>query len=195
VKTKKLSKQNGEPIMKKTIITSLVAIATLGFSGASFAVNGGQTSCPPPIQQDPCCPDITLNLDDHSTDSSINADCKGPAAGNDIGQVAYDAPAVGNDYNYNEVIATATATQNGQAHLFNNLSTSGAFGVASGVSSCCDPCAAGAAGAASADYASVGNVTIGDVSVDLSNVASAVAVGGNYTYQPSYDGANMSTNK
>jgi hypothetical protein len=41
LKHTKLSKPMGDFIMKKTIVTSLVALAALGFSGTSFAGNGG----------------------------------------------------------------------------------------------------------------------------------------------------------
>lgn len=178
--------------MKKTIITSLVALAALGFSGTSFAQ-------PPQHNEDPAGinvidNEVDLDFDLDLKDESVNADHEGPAAGDDIGQVAYDAPAVGNDMI--RISAEATAIQKGDAILFPDLKSidTGSVEVESGLASVSPqhhgPQPEGVPGSASADNATTGNVSFGDITVDLSNVASAIAIGGGGSYSPTTETTN-----
>jgi hypothetical protein len=186
-----------EQIMKKSMIAALVAVAAFGFSGTSFAAPM------PPMGSGLSIGDIAVALTDIDTtvdasvDSSINAADSAPAAGGAIGQVAYDAPAVGGDMI--DISAIATAIQLGDvASQYPTLAsvTSGAVDAngAAGGNAASEPGVAGifgypAVAAAGGDGgnamvmgASTGAVSIGDINIDLSNSATALAVGGSYNY-------------
>ncbi len=209
--------------MKKTIITTLVAVAALGFSGTSFAgpggPGGGSSSSSSGLID---IGDVSLDLSrtiSNTTNTTINktenewgveADFKAPAAGGNIGQVAYDAPAVGGDLI--DVSARAIAIQRGEVDpVYADLAFMGSGGVLAGSGDAAagfaaslaasgsvgvDHALAGAtaagslAGAAGGDSGYVsftgittGAVSTGAVTIDLSNNATALAIGGgSYNY-------------
>jgi len=213
--------------MKKTIITSLVAVAALGFSGTSFAGSSSSSGFLGEVSLD-LSKDVDINkttditktitntLDITKTDNSINADFKAPAAGGNIGQVAYEAPAVGGDMY--TVVAKAVAIQNGhvdsvypelelvtsggliagsgtgqaaaaaQAAAGNAAAQAASSSIGGASSAAGDAAAAAQAAAAggTSGYVSqsgitTGAVSLGNVSIDLSNAATSLAVGGNYS--------------
>ena len=99
-----------ELIMKKTIITSLVAVATLGFSGTSFAGNGG--ICGGAADMPPaCCDDLDATIRATVTttteDNSTTVDVKTGDILTAIAESEAPAYAVKGDL----AIATATAAQ------------------------------------------------------------------------------------
>ncbi|AOS83911.1 hypothetical protein BIU88_06960 [Chlorobaculum limnaeum] len=196
----------GDLIMKKTIITAMVAVSALGFSGTSFAV-GAAAAAPDLFSNNDIELDVSLinetndfNVDvDKSVDidvdkrvrfdSSINADDDAPAAGGNL-QVAYDAPAVGGDMI--DVSSVAFALQLGDAEsTYADLDFMGSGGVIAGsgpAAAAADASPLGGAAAAGGDSGNVnitatsGAITTGAVDINLSNTATALGVGGSYNY-------------
>jgi hypothetical protein len=196
----------GDFIMKKTFITALVAVSAFGFSGTSFA-GGAAAAAPDLFSNNDLDVDFssktesntfnsTLNNsftstvdDSFSVDNSINADEDAPAAGGNL-QVAYDAPAVGGDMI--TVNASAIAIQLGDvASTYPELALLASGGVIAGSgagAAAADASPLGGAAAAGGDSGNVtvtsttGAVSTGAVTIDLSNSATALAVGGNYNY-------------
>ncbi|MBM3421766.1 MAG: hypothetical protein FJY09_00730 [Chlorobi bacterium] len=222
VKTQNSLKNNmGESIMKKTMITALVAVAAIGFSSTSFARGGSSSSSSGLIDIE----DVSVGVDASKTitktttvdiNKTINkwgveADFKAPAAGGNIGPVAYEAPAVAGDLI--EISAKAIAIQRGEvAPVYADLAFMGsggamarsgeaaaaasaaasassdaaaAAGLAASSAAAADAAAAGAAAGGDSGYVSFSGITTGAVStgavtIDLSNAATALAVGGSY---------------
>jgi hypothetical protein len=195
----------GDLIMKKTIITAIVAVSAFGFSGTSFA-GGAAAAAPDLLSNNDLNVDFssssvsntfssTLNNsftsevdEEFSVDTSINAEEDGPAAGGNL-QVAYDAPAVGGDMI--TVNASAIAVQLGDvASTYPELAFLGSGGViaGSGAGAAAADASFGGAAAAGGDSGNVtvtsttGAVSTGAVTIDLSNTATALAVGGSYNY-------------
>lgn len=136
----------------------------------------------------------------------MEADFQAPAAGGNIGQVAYDAPVVGGDLI--NVSAKAIAIQRGEVDpVYADLAFLGSGGVMAGSGEAMASAAPGGVGGAGAGLAGVGgpggeaaaagghtgNVSIfgvstgavstGAVTIDLSNTATALAIGGgSYNY-------------
>ncbi len=186
--------------MKKSILAGLVAVAAFGFSNTTFAA--------PPHHMggsDLTVGDITVDVTDIDTtidvDKSINAADSAPAAGGAIGQVAYDAPAVGGDLI--EISARAMAIQMGDvAPMYPDLvfmgsggalavgaeggdasSQPGSIGGFMGVGAYPAVAAAGGDGGNAAVIGThTGDVSTGAITIDLSNAATALAVGGSYIY-------------
>jgi hypothetical protein len=226
----KRSKHIKELIMKKTIITALVAVAAFGFSNTSFAGHSSSSAGPGQLggfnmidNEFDVDLDISteMEMDMKTVDvnESVNAATDAPAAGGNIGQVAYDAPAVGGDLIM--VSARATAIQLGDvAPVYADLAFMGSGGAigasglaeadadadadasseaaaaavggffgpgASASASAAEAASsAAAAGGTSGDVSlssiTTGAVSTGAVTIDLSNVATALAVGGAYNY-------------
>lgn len=174
--------------MKKTIITTLVAVAAMGFSGVSFA---GYSDSGTDV-------DVSIvDLSDHITRTStemftridndtriesdweVEADFLAPAAGGNIGQVAYLAPAVGGDMIHLE--ADATAIQLGDvAPVYMPFAlSSGDITATAGLGT---PAFFGPAipGGDATIFGATGAVTTGAITIDLSNSATALVVGGDY---------------
>lgn len=211
----------GESIMKKTMITALVAVAAFGISSTSFAWGGSSSSSSGLIDIEDV--NVAVDLSETITETTninktinkwgVEADFKAPAAGGDIGQVAYEAPAVGGDLI--EISARAVAIQRGQvAPVYADLAFMGSGGAIAGSGEAAAAAAAAASSDASSDAAAAaglaassaaaadaaagsaaggdsgyvsfsgittGAVSTGPVTIDLSNAATALAVGGGYT--------------
>lgn len=195
--------------MKKSILAGLVAVAAFGFSNTTFAAPphhmGGSDLTVGDIAVTEIDTEIETEID---VDESINAAWNAPAAGGSIGQVAYDAPAVGGDMI--EISAHAVAIQMGEVDpMYPDLVFMGSGGVIAGsgdgadggaggdaaaaaasnffaVSTSSSPGGNGAAGGDSGNVAvfgvETGAVSTGAITIDLSNTATALAIGGSYNY-------------